>query len=843
MGSRFFLLSLLVLVWPDLKAQPGNYFLSHYSPPDERIDFRSHDMVQDNHGEIYFANKAGVLEFDGLNWNLISVPGAVYTLVESDSEVLIGGLTGAGKLNEKIQSPRSYEMFSDAPGIFSSAYLENKAYFCSVDQLIIYSLASHQIDSTIRVNSSYGSFKGVFTLGADVVVRTENSGLLKIKDNILSPFDFAFNNLIFSNPSPSKKEFLIGTQDNRIFILKGHDLKEIILLQSNFLSHNILTDGVWVNDNVVALGTLRGGVVFINILTGATEALVDYANGLPDNEVFSLMKDRDDGVWVAHEYGFTRIATRLPFRSFHRYAGLQGNLLSVHSFQDDVYVGTTLGLFKLTEKKISSNLNETKKQSLNQSDKKTPTNEASQSTIDAIKQFEYQRVDPIEGKVTQLLEINGALIAYGASGVFEVNGLNAKSIVNEQVRNVHLSSVLNQVLVSTFNGRLRTFIPSKEGWQETHLLDTLKNHVGYVFEDKLENIWLCGSTVIYKVETVDNQIIGTIKYPIQNPTQDETLGLSLGSEVYVVSSGQFKHFNGSGFVKYDSLSGGRRYFASEGNFWFNDGTKWRTVDRKLQLMKLEWLGIFPNLRFLSAVSKNNNNSLWAITDKNELYKFNNDQAISSENLYPLFLREVRGNEVKFAKQVEIDQSEGVLTFKFVRPDYLGAHATQYRYLVKGLSKQWSSWSTLNNVINFSYLPAGNYQLAVQSKSVFGTESTVEQVVFHVLPPYWKRWWFYALEFVVFSFFVSLSIQLARSNSRYRYVSQILTILTVIMLIQFIQTTINSLISIKSSPVIDFFIQVSIALVVFPVEIIARNTMQSVVQNKYSIQRLFSNPED
>ena len=100
-----------------------------------------------------------------------------------------------------------------------------------------------------------------------------------------------------------------------------------------------------------------------------------------------------------------------------------------------------------------------------------------------------------------------------------------------------------------------------------------------------------------------------------------------------------------------------------------------------------------------------------------------------------------------------------------------------------------------------------------------------------------------MEFVVFSFLVSLSIKLARSNSRYRYVSQILTILTVIMLIQFIQTTINSLISIKSSPVMDFFIQVSIALVVFPVEIVARTAMQKFVKSKYSIQRLFNNPED
>jgi Y_Y_Y domain len=840
MVSRFFLLGLLALIWSDLKAQPGNYFLSHYSPPDERIDFRSHDMVQNSHGEIYFANKAGVLEFDGFNWNVITVPGAVYTLVAKDNEILLGGLSGAGKINDKIQSPRSYEMFSETTGIFSSAYLQNRAYFCSEDQVVIYSLDTHQVELTIAVDSAMGKLQGVYTLGEVVAVRTENKGLFKIQNNVLVPLEFAVNNVIFSIASPSQKTFLIGTQDNRIFTLKGRDLKEIVLEQADVLSHNILADGVWASEDVLAIGTLRGGVILVNVQTGSTEAVIDYANGLPDNEVFALMKDRNDGVWVAHDYGFTRIATNLPFRSYHHYPGLEGNLLCVQSFQDRIYVGTSLGLFALKQKELDLDIKDTEPKPIKESDKKMPVVDTMSSTS-VLNTFEYQRVKPIEGKVTQLLEIDGTLIAYGASGLFALNELHADSIVGEPVRSVHHSKALNQVFISTLNNQIRTFIPAKEGWQETLLLDSLKNYVSYIFEDKLENVWLCGSTFIYKVETAENEITGVYKYPIQNPTQDETLGLALGSEVYVVSSGQFKHFDGTGFVKYDSLSGSRRYFASAGNFWFNDGTKWRTVDRKLQGMKLEWLGIFPSLRFLAPETKTNN--LWAITDKNELYKFNNTQADSSETIYPLFLREVRGNEIILKKQVEIDQSQGAVSFRFIQPDYIGAHATQYRYMVKGLTKQWSSWSAANNVIDFSYLPTGSYQLAVQSKNALGIESQIEQIAFRVLPPYWKRWWFYAMEFVVFSFLVSLSIQLAKGNTRYRYVSQILTILTVIMLIQFIQTIIISVISFKSSPVIDFFIQVCIALLVFPVEMIARNSMQKVVKKRYSVQRLFNEPKD
>jgi hypothetical protein len=91
-----------------------------------------------------------------------------------------------------------------------------------------------------------------------------------------------------------------------------------------------------------------------------------------------------------------------------------------------------------------------------------------------------------------------------------------------------------------------------------------------------------------------------------------------------------------------------------------------------------------------------------------------------------------------------------------------------------------------------------------------------------VPPYWKRPPFYALEFFFFGALVVLSLRLKGANSRYRYISRFLSALTIIMLIQFIQTIVAANISLKSTPVADFFIQVLIALLVLPVEEFLRN---------------------
>jgi hypothetical protein len=357
-----------------------------------------------------------------------------------------------------------------------------------------------------------------------------------------------------------------------------------------------------------------------------------------------------------------------------------------------------------------------------------------------------------------------------------------------------------------------------------------------MFEDKLENIWLCARTKIYKVELDENEIINILSLPIDNPSVDETVGLAYGSEVYIAASGEFKRYNGDDkFLRYDSLPGPHKYFASAGYFWFNDGHKWRTVDRKIQSLKLEWLGMFPSLRYLAL--DEGGDGLWLITADNHLYKFYNTKAIAEGQRYPLFLREIKGQEVTLLQEsnIKLNQPDNVVSFEFVQPNYMGLHTTEYRYQVKGLTNSWSSWSNLNNTVPFPYLAPGTYQLAVQSRDMLGNESKVELINFEVLPPYWKQWWFYAFEFLFFSLLVFLTVKLSANNERYRVVSQLLSLLTVVMLIQFIQTGINSLLSFKSSPVVEFFIQVTIALIIFPVEGFVKKLIIRASEGKYKIK--------
>jgi len=848
MISRVFLVLALMHFSQLLAAQVGNSFLTHYSPRDERIDYRSMGMVQDASGLIYFTNKRGVLEFDGKNWHLITTPGAVYTLCLLQNQLYVGGVFGFGKIVQK-GSEKIFQSVFAKPAIFSSLVAADKLYAVSESSLFI--ISADKIDVEVKADSTK-LFHGLFEVRDSVFVKAGFQQVMQVRKNRLVKTTLALpieEEIVFSTAQKKTGDVLLGTEAGSVYLMKGKSSPELLPLQdATYLRQNTLEFGVWMNEKQIALGTLLGGVLLIDVTTGATIDHLDFSTGLPDNEVFALMADQNGGVWVAHEYGFTRIAPSLPFRSFNHFPGLNGNLLCIQSIRGQVYVGTTTGLYVLSKDQLSTSRPSLTVQSNQQrrsrfgflSKRSGETSTSAPPTFETKVMkpvgYSYRKVAGIEGKVIQLIEVNGKLIAAGLGGVFEVQADKVNPIAATPVKTIFFSSSLQQLLVGTYHNQVKTFVANGIKWNETHLLDTLNDHISYAFEDNLQNIWMCGSNKAYRIETLDGTITDATSFSISNSSLDEMVGVAYGNEVYLAASGEFKRFDHkNSFVRYDSLPGPHRYFASAGYFWFNDGVQWRTVDARLRSLKLQWLGLFPNLRFLAP--DENAQSLWIITANNELYKFSNSQTSGDDSHFPLLLRQVRGQQINVikGKRVTMDQPENELAFEFIQPDYISSHAMQYRYQVKGLTNGWTSWSNSNHIANFPYLPPGDYELAMQSRDVLGNESKVELIPFEILPPYWKRWWFYALELGFFSILMFLSVKLSVANEKYRTVSEVISLLTVIIFIQFLQTAISTAIEIRSSPVFEFFIQVFIALIVFPAENYFRKFMKAAAEGKFQLK--------
>src|SRR6185436_8401873 len=98
--------------------------------------------------------------------------------------------------------------------------------------------------------------------------------------------------VIFSQASPDGKNELIATDDNRLYMYReGAGLLRFHAKDSVYLSSNVIANCSWVTDKMLAIGTLRGGVVFMESDSAKTLEISNYYTGLPDNQVYALHTD------------------------------------------------------------------------------------------------------------------------------------------------------------------------------------------------------------------------------------------------------------------------------------------------------------------------------------------------------------------------------------------------------------------------------------------------------------------------------------------------------------------------------------------------------------------------
>lgn len=894
---RYFL-SFLFAAFPLFcSAQTGHYFLSHYAPADERVDAVAYTIAQDANGLMYYATRSGILQFDGTNWETLAHDGAIYSLtIDANNTLYWAGAKGFGRVKSLPDGTREIvPLAKDEQSFYQTLAVKDRVYFLNEDHVNVVD----KKDSIVTIRSQgTGSFAFVFEYFGKTLVSTDEAEVLEIIDNELRPFSFNEEELPIVFTTKLENKYIMGTADDQLYMsTRPGQVRKLTLQDEKYLKASVMMSASWVNGNLLALATLRGGVVFVNPSTGKTEEIVNYHAGLPDNEVLAMMCDRNRNIWVSHEYGLTRIEPFLPFRSFSHYEGLKGNLLCAKSVGNDIYVGTSLGLYKVVREELydeivfyEDSLEEVKPNptvASKQNKVVAPPNEKAvvldveevgpakkkkgflrflkkkeiqqfspaaevEPPIENSKielppetheqqleyvvhrqkkterflrasQFVYRKVNGIDSKVTYITTLNGKLIAAGVGGVFEVMGLSATPVLEEPVRYVFASS--DSVLyIATYGDKVRTLKYTKRKWTNQHLLDNIDDQISFVFEGNKSNVWLCGINKLYLYNVAHGEAKKIAETQLLNSNFSKTYGVRMGEDIIFVNANGFYKFDAARqtLTKQDSLKPPQRYFVTNSELIYYADHAWKKFGDKQQGGNIHLLSITDNIRFLD--SNATSNDLWIITSGNELYKFYGDRLKVFSRNYPLALKSISqaARRLSIRRNFKVSQDEGPLNFEFVQPYFTHADAVEYRYrLAGGLAESWSEWAAQNSSVSFPFLQPAKYKLTVQARDLFGTITELDTVAFEVQPPFWKRPWFYAMEFTVFVLLVLLSFKL---SIRYRLVSRVLTLLTIILLIEFIQTVVSSTFITNSSPIIDFIIQVGVAFLILPVEGFLRNLM-------------------
>jgi hypothetical protein len=366
------------------------------------------------------------------------------------------------------------------------------------------------------------------------------------------------------------------------------------------------------------------------------------------------------------------------------------------------------------------------------------------------------------------------------------------------------------------------------------LFDFVKQPISSINEDEEGNLWLAGVDKLYKVKMLQNSVEDIEEFEVGNPFSDNMMLVHLNGKLYVYLSGQFLYYDSGKhrltpdpdmdnlYSAHDQL-----IYKQSNIIWLSDKNRWKAIGESISNKpNLNFLSLFPAIRAL--YYDDTQGLVWIVTKEDEIYNLDIKREIKLSHKPVILLTSIRdeGELPIDISKIKLNYDNNNLNFYFSSPDYYNQEHLDYSYKIEGLSDTWSTGSNDNSVV-LRFLNPGKYKLSVRVKNIFGQEVILDPIDFKITPPYWQTWWFYLVEVVVFTGLWFLTVQLSRKQLGNQLFIKLLTLLTLVMTVEFMSTVAENMINIRVSPVIDFIVKVLIAITLLPIE----KLLARVIRNK------------
>jgi len=339
-----------------VNAQQGIPFITEIEFNRQFNDSRISSMVQHSEEPMFYATARGILKFDGATWDRINTTSPALQLHRHviSNRIFVGLKQGAAEILKtdsgtyEIQPISALNSDNSVVQILST---NNEVFFIGETELFRYApLLKEDAD---HFEYSDRLINGAFLYNTDLYLFLYQEGLFKWEDGHLEEVgkhqNIAEDQVLFS--FETSEGTFIGLENDALYRFSDGKLVPVEKELRNFLSENILSDGLIINDSLMAFSTLAGGAVVVSIADQSIRFRFDYTTGINDNEIFCLGTDKDQGLWLAYESGLSRIDLMQPIKSLGGYPGLDGNLTSAIMLDGKLHVATGNGVFVLKEAK------------------------------------------------------------------------------------------------------------------------------------------------------------------------------------------------------------------------------------------------------------------------------------------------------------------------------------------------------------------------------------------------------------------------------------------------------------------------------------------------------------
>lgn len=747
-GVVMLLSTVVALQLPALAAtfEHGMPMLHNLKPKDYHAGTQNWALLQDQRGVLYVGNNVGVLEYDGHNWRTLQTSNksvARSLALADDGRVYVGAKGDIGYIDHsagqsRFQSllhlvPASFRDFRDVRQTFVSG---DSVYFASRDY--VFRLRNEKID----VWRSNSSFLKAFWVNQQLYIREEGTGLLVLQqDNFqLVPGGEHFaNESLFVLEPFDDNTLLAGSRETGLYLLNNKGVQRFATAYDQQLQEAVLYSGLTLNNGDIAVGTVQNGV-FILSKQGKLVGHYNRNSGLLDQNVRALYQDHQGGLWLGLDHGLARIALHSAITAHHRASGLAGNVLALTRYQQQLYAGTSLGLFRL------------------------------QSGEDGTGQF--VKMAPLQKQTWGFADFQDRLLIANNEGVYQ--------LANGQLSLIRPSNLASKILQVSALDPSRVYVGLQDGlatmryidgqWQDEGRVPGVEGNLNSIVELANGQLWL--GTLAHGVYQLQLPAAwqGGASVPLAITRFSKEQGLpSLNRNSVHLFEQQLIIASVRGILSYNSASQQFELAPAFKNL-FSGEQPWvrnPTIDQQGRVWMLLWDNVTGKRSAgvaqadASGQYQWHGNALQPLADipldtmlvelplvwfggAEGIFRFADDQYQQHRPKPPL-LRKVLVDQQQavysggdLPELIELGSGQRNLRFQFSSPNYNPLQPDLLQVRLLGHDKDWSSWRH-EHYRDYTNLQSGHYQFQLRAKSVTGQISSADTLHFQIASPWYWHW--------------------------------------------------------------------------------------------------------
>jgi len=739
----------------------GTPFTTNYLNKTYNAGTQNWDIQQHPNGFLFFANNNGLLQFDGTNWQTFLLPNktiARSVRISDNGKIYVGGQGEFGYFepNEIGQLvyhslldliPEVERSFSD---VWEIVEHQDRIYFNASDK--VYEIHNEKVN--VYKN---GKIKFIGKGHQRLFIGNE-LGVFEIEKGKIAPItggELLKGTIVIDVVERSKNTLLV-TKGHGLFELTSNGIQAKVLEGESFIKEHEIYCATAINKDLIAIGVISEGVIVLDN-NGRFIHHLNRKNGLQNNNVLSIFRDREENLWLGLDNGIDYVAIDAPFTKLIPDKEQEGTAYAATIFNGQIYLGTATGVYK----------------------------QSWQDYYNPFQQNKFQLVKGSEGQVWSLNQVEKKLLVGHHEGgfVLEDNQLKRQFPSSGNWTFLHLTNHPNHLIVGTYEG-LELYENIANRWSFVRKYEGFKESCRLMEQDKVGNIWVAHPyRGIYKIElSADLSNLSVSLYGQKNGLPSDNLNHVSkvnGEVVFTGETGVYKYnATQDGFVHdevFDNLIGKaesiqRLFEDAKGNIWF-------TTTTETGILKIEDKGfsksitkvVYPELdnklvRGFEFIYPYDDANVFIGAEKGFIHFDPSKSRHSVDSLFTANIVKVetlngKDSTLLFGQYQGLDNEEdesfasviNAFRFSYSAPNFPLIDNLHFATQLEGFDKDWSNWSTKTEK-EYTNLSAGDYRFLVKAKTDQQHISQIASYRFSIKPP-----WYASLQAILIYVLLGLTL--------------------------------------------------------------------------------------